>query len=413
MHGYFMLNAHRNKSDSFLNFINYVDETGSSHELQESHINWMGNLDRASQLGVDSIIFHRMKQGEMLSRVPEWIVDRFKVRFYWNQARNMKRFGRLKEVLDGFSLEEIPVIALKGAVLAQLVYDHMGLRPMNDVDLLVHEKDLSRAERLLISLGFHASEGIYSKEWFQKHHHHIVPYVSKDGSLIIELHHHLIAYDIPVVIPNEDLWERSYPVQITGVACRMLSLEDLLIHLSLHLAVDQYCGKMRVLYDLAETIKHYQKEIDWDRLINIVNGYRISKYLYYAFWLAQVTVRADVPSQVLSILRDHVSGLPMEDRFLKAAIRKVVVHKDKNKYPFSVWILETACVDIFSNRKRIEKLRNIIRLWIKQYQDYSHIHAQQIGVSPAWYLMVGYPVYLLRKAMGLSTSLEMTQAKKS
>ena len=328
-----MLNAHRNKRDSFLNFINYVEEAGSGHELKDSPINWIATLDRASKLGVDSIIYHRMKQGGMLPRVPEEIVDRCKASFYWSQARNMQRFGRLKEVLRVFTFEQIPIIALKGAALAELVYPQMGLRPMADVDLLVHEEDLTKAEQLLVSLGFHANERNHSREWYRMHHHHLVPYVSRDRSLMIELHHRLIPLGAPIAISNDDLWERSRPVDITQESCRILSPEDFLIHLSLHLAVDSYIGKMRVLYDLAETIKHYQKEIDWDQLINIANGYRISKYLYYAFWLAKGTVRAGVPSPVLDILKFHFSGLPFEDQLVKAVIRKVVVIYEKNKHP--------------------------------------------------------------------------------
>jgi len=408
-----MLNAHRNKSDSFLNFINFVEEGGASHELKDAHINWLGNFDRANQLGIGSIIYHRMKQGGMLQHVPEEIVEQSKARYYWNQARNMKRFARLREVLGAFSSAQIPVIALKGAALAEHVYPQMGLRPMADVDLLVHEEDLTNAEQLLVSLGFHANEGNHPREWFRTHHHHLVPYVSSDGSLIIELHHRLIALEAPIAIPNNDLWERARFANISGVECRILSPEDLLMHLSLHMAVDAYFGKVRVLYDLRETIRHYQKEIDWDTFINIAKAYRISKYLYYAFWLAKVTVRAEVPTQVLSTLRSHFCGLPFEDHVVKGVIQKVIVLHEANKHPFYVWILRTACLDILSNQARIEKLQNIIHRSIQRYRNFSQKHAQKAGVSPGWYFMVGYPVYMIRKAVGLSTSLEKTQGKKS
>lgn len=398
--------------DSFFNFLNYVEEGGASHEWKDPNINWEGHFARARKLGIDSIIYYQMKQEGMLSQIPEEVQARWKARFYWSQVRNMKRFGRLKDVLRVFFREDIPVIALKGAVLAELVYPQKALRPMADVDLLVHEEDLNKAEQLLVSLGFRANEDDHSREWYRNCHHHIVPYVSRDNSLVIELHYELIDLKAPVKILAQDLWERSRQVDIAGVPCRILSPEDFLIHLSLHAAVDGYLGKIKVLYDLAETIKFYQKELDWEKLLKLVQDYNISKYLYYAFWLTKVTLRAGVPTTVLDNLKSKIRALPFEGRIVKAVIRKGIVLYERNDHPFYVWVLRLGCLDILSNQTRVQKLRNLIHRYKNRYLKFAQVHAQRTGVSLRWYLMVGYPVYLFRKAMGLSTSLEVTHPKK-
>lgn len=406
-----MLNVHSGHSDSFLHFINYVEFGGASPQFKNSTVNWVEKLDQANKLGVGSILYYRMKQKAELLKVPKAIMDQCKTRLYWDQARNMKRFGRLQEVLRAFSRNEIPVVVLKGAALANLVYSHMGLRPMADVDLLVQEKDLLQVEQLLVSFGFQANEHSHSKEWYRKNHHHVVPYFSPDGSLVIEVHRRLICLDAPVDIPNHELWERSCPADITKTSCRVLSPEDLLIHLSLHLAVDAYIGKLRVMYDLAETIEVYQQEIAWDILLDLAQGYQISKYLYYAFEMAKETVNADVPARVLDALKLQFSGLPFEDQLIKAGFRKVLVLHDQRTHQWCRWMIQMGCLDILSAQSKLEKLQKIIGRVIGRYKEFSVKHARQMGVSPTRYLLVGYPMYLLRKALGLSTSQTVTHTK--
>jgi len=58
----------------------------------------------------------------------------------------MKVYAQLRKVLQVFCQEKVPVIVLKGALLAELVYQHIGLRTMDDVDLLVSKQDLGKAE---------------------------------------------------------------------------------------------------------------------------------------------------------------------------------------------------------------------------------------------------------------------------
>ena len=50
--------------------------------------------------------------------------------------------------------EGLPVVVLKGAALAELVYQHIGLRTMADVDLLVEKKNLDKAGSILERLGY-------------------------------------------------------------------------------------------------------------------------------------------------------------------------------------------------------------------------------------------------------------------
>src|SRR6476659_7146410 len=60
----------------------------------------------------------------------------------------------LAEILRACEQEQIAVVPLKGSLLATLYYAEPGLRPMNDLDLLVRPADEQRMLRLLARLRY-------------------------------------------------------------------------------------------------------------------------------------------------------------------------------------------------------------------------------------------------------------------
>jgi hypothetical protein len=61
----------------------------------------------------------------------------------------MLLYQELQTVLKTFKFRaaSIAVIALKGAFLAELVYENIGLRAIGDVDLLVKKEDLEKVQQ--------------------------------------------------------------------------------------------------------------------------------------------------------------------------------------------------------------------------------------------------------------------------
>src|SRR5260370_40743738 len=69
-------------------------------------------------------------------------------------VRNLRRLAQLREIRTALAAQNIPIVALKGIVLAFLAYPDPSLRPMNDIDLLLDEKHLDSAVRILRNLGY-------------------------------------------------------------------------------------------------------------------------------------------------------------------------------------------------------------------------------------------------------------------
>jgi len=66
--------------------------------------------------------------------------------------RNTRLYNDFSKIIN--ALENIPVIVLKGAHLAQNVYANIALRPMIDLDILVKKTDLLKAGEKLLEMGY-------------------------------------------------------------------------------------------------------------------------------------------------------------------------------------------------------------------------------------------------------------------
>src|SRR5207302_709930 len=69
-------------------------------------------------------------------------------------ARHLALSGELGRLLKSFEREHVPVIPLKGPVLAEMLYAHPALRPCSDLDLLIRREHLERVDELLRRLAY-------------------------------------------------------------------------------------------------------------------------------------------------------------------------------------------------------------------------------------------------------------------
>lgn len=71
-----------------------------------------------------------------------------------SRARVSLLLSELAEILEACQAASLPVMPLKGSLLNARYYPAPGLRPMNDLDLLVRPADESRIHQILAKLGY-------------------------------------------------------------------------------------------------------------------------------------------------------------------------------------------------------------------------------------------------------------------
>jgi hypothetical protein len=223
---------------------------------------WAEVLELARRHGVVPFLHRRLKDRYAALGVPEAIQSRLRETYRMTGIRNTRLFAQLHGILKRLREAGIEVVALKGAHLAELVYEEVALRPMGDVDLLVRPSDLRRATELLRSLGYTSGEGRQHQDPIDQNLH-LEP-MRKPGGLLIELHY---AIAIPERMKDSDvegIWGRAEAARIGGAEAFVLSPEDLLLHLCVHASLHHgFEVSLLHLCDIPVAVDHFQDRPDW------------------------------------------------------------------------------------------------------------------------------------------------------
>lgn len=221
---------------------------------------------------------------------------------YRNTATtNTSLFSEASKVLKSLADNRLPVIALKGLSLAHRIYGDIALRPMSDIDLLLNEKDLVGAGRILLALGYRQ----YFPDWerLTKIYHHLPPFKNNNGTMI-ELHWNIVPPDTPIKVDLAGLWERSHVIEMDHLAVRVLSPEDLFLHLCIHAGLQLQNGLDLIPFcDLSGLIKASEDPIDWPIVIERAARWGGRKCAYLMLLLVRELLGTAPPDQILSELK--------------------------------------------------------------------------------------------------------------
>jgi hypothetical protein len=179
----------------------------------------------------------------------------------------------------------IPVVVLKGAHLAEIVYGHIGLRPMSDADLLLKKEDLARSQRKLMDAG----------------------YSPLSNQIRLDLQWNIESSVDYLKIDMKKVWERARSEVIAGVEVLVLCPEDLILHICLHLSFQhlfQLAG-FRSLCDIREAIEHYNNKINWSQVCSHASEWGVRNSVYLTLMLARDMMGANVPDNVMEDLKPY------------------------------------------------------------------------------------------------------------
>ena len=130
--------------------------------------------------------------------------------------------AELRHLLQAFTDGGLPVIPLKGLLLARRVYGSVALRISCDHDLLVQRIDFARASLLLQTLGFtpDTMPDDYHQKWSR-------------GTTIVELHFD-VENPLAINFNVKDAWKNARQAEFGGQPTWQLAPRDELRYLCLH-----------------------------------------------------------------------------------------------------------------------------------------------------------------------------------
>ena len=247
--------------------------------------NLFGSL--AEDQGVAPLIYWKFTQFGCPENIPQVVCDRLANSYYRTAAQNLLIYRELRHIINSLHEAEIQVVVLKGAALAATVYPNIALRPMGDLDLLVHRKDLEKTTELILSLGYKIESSERVSGIGQFINHDISLRNQSDKNLVIELHWRLIAGDADWRSPAVD-WFFGQTEKVNAknipLSFAILNTPTHLIYLSAHQMLQHGEEQARLcwLYDLHLLICQDGSKIDWRKLFADANRFHWGPVIGFA-----------------------------------------------------------------------------------------------------------------------------------
>jgi hypothetical protein len=271
-------------------------DTQSIRELANQDVNWQALMQLAQQHYVRPLLRQSLKLA-CWDAVPQNIKLELEQFNRLNVQKNLMFFGELLRLVGLFHQNCIPIATFKGPVLAMSMYGDIALREFSDLDILIHEADLSKAESILAACGYQAD--FPDKAYRSAFLRYLGQYAfrhSKTG-VSIDLHWRLASKGTAFPIRSAEIWPRLAQVTIAGRRLPTLAHDDLAFFLAAH-GTKEGWRSLGWLCDFAEFLRS-NHNIDWMAILARAQRSHSSRPLLLAILLASTLLDAPAPAELL------------------------------------------------------------------------------------------------------------------
>ena len=224
---------------------------------------------------------------------------RFKGVYQFSWYRNTMLFTDAAELLRTLSSADIPTMLLRGAAIAIGYRRDVGIRAMNDMDVLVPPGELDRALSLARASGWHPPLAAQPLE----RRIAAAPVRNVDGR-VVRLHWQPSANLSLQGSRWDELWQRAVPIRVRDTATYVPSAADHLVHACVDGARANSGSSLRWIADAMAILSAPSAELNWDVAVAEARRLRVSLLLSDALRYLQQTLDATVPQFALSALKN-------------------------------------------------------------------------------------------------------------
>jgi hypothetical protein len=287
-------------------------DAGRMTDLINQGLNWSTLLEGAELNGVRPMLRRGLKS-VCWDAVPHLIQVELE---RCNRAillRNLVCTGELLRLLSVFQQNGISIVAFKGPVLAQAVYNDLSLREFVDLDIIVRHTDLCKAEDILADCGYQAQfpDRDY-RSTFVAYQGQYAFRQSRTG-LWVDLHWHLSS------LKTEEIWPKLRQVRIAGRTIPTLANDDLALFLASH-GTKEGWARLSWVCDFAQLLRTCEN-IDWAEVFHRARRVHASRALLLAIVLASTLLNAPGPTELASRARNDPSVQRLAKRAQERMLR--------------------------------------------------------------------------------------------
>ncbi|HMQ05898.1 MAG TPA: nucleotidyltransferase family protein [Saprospiraceae bacterium] len=280
-------------------------------QSEQAWIEWRKNVDFQTDVDWGSyrllpLVYHNLK--DKFSSDPIFQVLKGIYRKTWSS--NHILLHKTEQLILFMEKLNIPVMVLKGVPLLQLYYNHVGLRPMSDIDLMVPVDKINDTLQSLFKEGWKLKE--------PQHFDHLMKYGNSialflDDDTELDLHWRLF-WDIPVAGVEQTFWENAMAFQMNNTSVLTLCPTDTLFHTLVHGMRANPAPPIRWISDAFTILNHPKIQIDWNRIYQLTINYKAGLPMKHSLKYLVKHFKVPIPNGFLN----EISKLKPEfgDRFI-------------------------------------------------------------------------------------------------
>jgi hypothetical protein len=223
------------------------------------------------------------------------VAGRLKGLYRRSWSHNQLIFKRAAEAIAVLEREGIETLVTKGASLALLSYGDVGVRPMDDVDVLVPIERTAAAIEALSGAGWSPAHE-EPLDWTEVHHS--LDFASTDSGHV-DLHW----FSLWQPASDKELWRASVSLELAGAATRAPCPADQLLLACVHGTPWSPLPPFRWIADAVTVIRAGGERLDWDRFAAEAERRRLTVATAAALAYLREEFDAEVPGTVLRQLR--------------------------------------------------------------------------------------------------------------
>jgi hypothetical protein len=265
----------------------------------DSEVNWMALIRLALRHDVMPLLFRNL-QRVCPDRVPKSIFGPLAARYQEQTIEARLRAEELARIMPQFQEQGIPAVPYKGPTLAQRLYGDLSLREFGDLDIMILERDIPRAQSLIRRNGYRFA---YLKDEGKLPQyvraHRELQFCRADGRML-ELHWRFAMREACVKDDPERFLKRFEMISLAGAPVPSLPLEVYLLVLALH-ATKHKWRQLKLICDIAEILG--RPGLDWPYVLRESEDLGLKRMLAVGVLLAQDPMGVPAPAELVQGLK--------------------------------------------------------------------------------------------------------------
>jgi hypothetical protein len=281
---------------------------------------WEAVVALALRQGVAPLLHRRLQAEAALAAVPAALARQLDEERRGTALANLHNYGEFRRLARALTQAGIPLIALKGLHLAELVYRDISLRPMSDLDILVPRDRVTQCVAVLRGLDYGHDEELGSAVEAMLDTKCNIGLAHAMHGTWLEVHWRLDELGGDVADPIAEVWPSARAARLGDADAQVMSPEFLLLHVGAHLACNHsFSFSLRALSDIAEIVQAHPA-LDWASVVEHGSRHYWKRGVAASLRLAHDHLGVAVPAQVLA----EIGGDTLDAAMLAEALVQVL-----------------------------------------------------------------------------------------